>query len=353
MRRPPSPTGRLPWLRLGAGLVVSIVAAVVVVLRVDLREVMQAFEDANYVWLVPAVVMSFLSMPVRAERWRVICYPVPLSFGRSFGILSVGASLTSLLPLRLGDVVRAYLLGELERRSKAWALATLVVERLLDLLTLLVITVVLLPFVSLPAWAAESAWIAAALAVVGVAVLCVAWFGRSVRHARVTRIARLASAGPLARVRTIVTQAVDGLAVLGQPLRLLLAVLWSGLTWITAGVVMWCTLLAFGIDSSPFVAMLLVVVSAVTVAVPLSPSAVGVFHAAVIQTLVVVSPADTATATSFAISAHLLLFAPPVICGLASVWLAPDIADRLLVLRWRRAEQLGTQVVRGGSVPPA
>ncbi|MGH9176468.1 MAG: lysylphosphatidylglycerol synthase transmembrane domain-containing protein, partial [Vicinamibacterales bacterium] len=326
-----------------------VAASIAILVRVDLDDVLRAFGDARYEWLVTASAVSFLTMAIRAERWRLICQPVPVSFSRSFGVLSVGASLSSLLPLRLGDLARVYLIGDLERRSKAWAFATLVFERVLDILVLLAIIVLLLPFVSLPGWAAESAWIAAALAAAGVVAIVAAWFGRSLIEQRAASLGRFLPGAVASRLRPLIKPSVDGLAVLGEPWPLLRAVWWSAILWAATGVIMWSTLVAFGVDASPSLAMLLVIVSAITVAVPLSPSAVGVFHAAIVQVLIVAAPVDSSVAASVAITSHALLFAPPVICGLAAVWLMPEITSRLTMWQARPREIVAITNVPGES----
>lgn len=342
----------LPWTRLALGLLISAGAIAIVLMRVNLDDVAEAFRTARYDWLLLAIAASFLTVAIRAQRWRLLCRPAPMTFTRAFGILSVGAALTSLLPLRLGDVVRAYLAGEMERRSKAWALTTVVVERVLDVVALLVIIVLLLPFVSLPKWAAESTRITLVLAVAGVSVICGIWFGRSLLERRLGPIATRLARGPLERLRSMVQHVVDGLAILGQPARLATVVLWTAALWLTTGVVIWATLRAFGVSGSPSIAMLLVVVSAATVAVPISPGAVGVYHAAIIETLMVITTIDTPTATSVAITSHALLFVPPVVCGFASFWLVPGIAERLLRLRRAPREAVATQIVSSGTIPP-
>ena len=83
----------LPWVRLSVGILISVAACIAILVRVDLNDVLRAFRDARYEWIAPAVAVSFLTMAIRAERWRLICQPVPVSYRRSFWVLSIGASL--------------------------------------------------------------------------------------------------------------------------------------------------------------------------------------------------------------------------------------------------------------------
>ena len=342
----------LPRVRLLLGLVISVAAFGLVVMRVDFNEVADAFRIANYKWLLVAAVCSSLTVPIRAERWRLLCSPTQIAFPRALGILSVGAALTALLPLRLGDVVRAYLVGEMERRSKVWALATMVVERMFDIVALLVITVVLLPFVSLPDWAADSARVTVGLALVGLVAIFGIWFSRSIVERRAGSLSGRFSGRPIEHVRAMVRHVIDGLSILSQPAQLIGAVFWTATLWLVTSVVIWATLMAFNVTTSPTIALLLVLVSAATVAVPLSPSAVGVYHAAIVETLIVVTTVSSSTAASVAIVAHALLFVPPIVFGFACFWLVPGIAERLLLMRRTRKEPAGAQMVSSGPLPP-
>lgn len=76
-------------------------------------------------------------------------------------------------------------------------------------------------------------------------------------------------------------------------------------------------LLAFDLPNSAVIAMLLLAVSAVSMVIPFSPGFVDVYHALVIETLVVFFGAASGPAASFAVTTHLLLFVPPVMIGIS------------------------------------
>jgi len=116
--------------------------------NVDLAAVGDALQTANYVYLIPAVVCTVLGFCLRALRWSHILRPTKaVPFQRLFPIMMVGFATNNLLPARIGEFVRAYLTGSREGVSRSTALATIVVERVCDGLTLLALmTVTLLLF---------------------------------------------------------------------------------------------------------------------------------------------------------------------------------------------------------------
>ncbi|MDQ3547839.1 MAG: flippase-like domain-containing protein [Chloroflexota bacterium] len=116
--------------------------------NVDLAAVGDALQTANYVYLIPAAACTVSGFCVRALRWSHILRPAKaVPFQRLFPIMMVGFATNNLLPARIGEFVRAYLTGSREGVSRSTALATIVVERVCDGLTLLALmTVTLLLF---------------------------------------------------------------------------------------------------------------------------------------------------------------------------------------------------------------
>jgi uncharacterized protein (TIRG00374 family) len=116
--------------------------------NVEISEVGDALREANYVYLIPAALFTMTGFCMRAVRWSFILRPTKqVPFQRLFPLLMVGFAANNLLPARIGEFVRAFLTGSREGISRSTALATIVVERVCDGLTLLMLmTVTLLLF---------------------------------------------------------------------------------------------------------------------------------------------------------------------------------------------------------------
>lgn len=120
---------------LGFGL--TLFFLVIVLLNVKFDEVGIAFGQANYLYLIPAITITFLAYLVRAWRWQIILKPTKeVSYGTSYSVMMIGFMANNLLPARIGEFVRAYTLGAQEKISKSLSLATIVLERVCDGLTL-------------------------------------------------------------------------------------------------------------------------------------------------------------------------------------------------------------------------
>ena len=127
-------TGFFLWLALG---------------NVELAAVQDALRSARYGFLLPAAGCSAAGYCLRTLRWQRILAPTKwIPFGRLFPVLMTGFATNNLLPARIGEFVRAYLLGSKEGLSRSLALATIVVERVCDgltLIALMTVTLILFP----------------------------------------------------------------------------------------------------------------------------------------------------------------------------------------------------------------
>lgn len=131
-----------------------------------LRDVQwSAFADAltrARAWpLVLSALFGMVGIVLRAARWRYMVLPVaPVGHGRMFVVFAMGSMANNLLPVRLGELVRAYLLGRSSSISSSTALATIVYERVVDVFAALALAWIGLYFTPMPAWLSRSSvWV--------------------------------------------------------------------------------------------------------------------------------------------------------------------------------------------------
>jgi uncharacterized protein (TIRG00374 family) len=104
----------------------------------DYGAIREAFSQVTYWYLIPALLLYFTGVLVRAYRWSVLLRPVERVRTRELlGINAVGLMANNVLPLRTGEFVRAYALSQKTNISKSTGLATIAVERIFDGMALL------------------------------------------------------------------------------------------------------------------------------------------------------------------------------------------------------------------------
>jgi glycosyltransferase 2 family protein len=127
-------------LKLILGIGISAVCVWISMRDVHVGEVVAALKRANYVGFVGVMIVTLLGFWIRAVRWRsLITTPKHLSTDSLFSATMIGFMANNVLPFRLGEFVRPWALARRENLSKTTLLATIVVERAVDMLTLLAI----------------------------------------------------------------------------------------------------------------------------------------------------------------------------------------------------------------------
>jgi uncharacterized protein (TIRG00374 family) len=127
-------------LKLAIGIAISAVCVWWSMRDVRPDEVWRALRQANYFGFVVVMATTLLGFWIRAVRWGSLIHePRPIRSDSLFGATMIGFMANNVLPLRLGEFVRPWALARRERLSKTTLFATVVVERAIDMVTLLVI----------------------------------------------------------------------------------------------------------------------------------------------------------------------------------------------------------------------
>ncbi len=303
------------------GLAVTIGTLVLAFRGLHWAEVGEAVGDANYGLLALALVILLAALYVRALRWGVLFYPRRgMRIGNLLGTMNVGYAVNNILPLRVGELARAYVIGEVENVSAAHALSTIVVERTLDTITVVAMLMVTLPFIDAPGWATGPA------VFLGVGFLSLAVLLATLSAAR-DRAMGLVSWGVRflperyrQRTEEAVDAAVEGFAVLRQPAVVAQAAAWSVASWLLSALVMFVVLRALGLEL-PFTAGVFVMAAvSLGMVVPSSPGYIGVFHAIAIESLQNVFGVDRNGAASFALVQHAIIYLVPIVIAAVFLW---------------------------------
>ena len=135
------------------GLGVTVFFLIIVFRNVDFQTLWVALQTADYIYVIPALALTFCGYLVRTKRWQVILAPTKfVPFYDAFQVLIVGFMANNLLPARIGELVRAYILARKEDLSASLSLATIVVERVFDGITIIGFLVALSVVYPLPGW---------------------------------------------------------------------------------------------------------------------------------------------------------------------------------------------------------
>jgi hypothetical protein len=302
-------------LAVAGGLAVSALFAYLAVRDVDWVRFRTALADSRWEWLVPAAVTLALGVFLRAVRWRVLFPPEarpPL--GATLRALLVGTFFNNVLPGRPGEAMRVFTLHQETGTSRAAALGTAVAERVLDVVTLLLLFFVALPWLPHLSWVGRAAVFAGVFgAAVVVAIVVLALWGQRVL-ARVLRpLARLPG-GSRDGVDRLAGELAAGLASLHRARIAVPALVLSVAAILVIACSCWLVTRAFALDVGFGAGVLVMVATNLVLVIPSSPAAIGVFEAAV---LVALAPygVDRSEALSYAVVLHALNVVPFIAIG--------------------------------------
>lgn len=319
------------------GLAVSVGALFLAFRGLHWAEVGEAVANANYGLLALALVILLVALYVRALRWAVLFHPRrEMRVGNLLGAMNVGYAFNNILPLRVGELARAYVIGQVENVSAAHALSTIVVERTLDTITVVAFLMVTLPFIDAPGWARGPALLLG-LGFLGLAVLLATLSAARERAMGLVGWAvRFLPERSRRRTEEAADAAIEGFAVLRQPAVVAQAAAWSVASWLVSAILMFVVLRALGLDL-PFTAGVFVMAAiSLGMVVPSSPGYIGVFHAIAIESLVNVFDVDRNGAASYALVQHAILYLVPIVIGAVFLWQRRDILQQVRL--WARGE---------------
>ncbi|WP_291984403.1 lysylphosphatidylglycerol synthase transmembrane domain-containing protein [Luteitalea sp.] len=300
-------------------LLVTVALIALFLRQADLSAVGRELARAHPSGILLALLASVGTFVFRTFRWQYLLLPIgQVPFGPALRATVIGFGANAMLPGRVGEVLRPYLLARKVHLDPTATFATIVLERALDIITLLILFALSVSLLDAGFAVNDGQMLravqfggliaaAAALGGLGVAFL---FAGHAERVGLVTE--RLTRRLP-ARVGRLATKVVaafgQGFAVLRTPAALALAFGWSVAVWLSIGLTTWAMAWAFALPLTFAGTFTVLMFMAVGVSVP-TPGAVGAFHESVRLALTSLYAADNDRAVAYAVALHALSFIP-------------------------------------------
>jgi glycosyltransferase 2 family protein len=296
------------------GVAISVVALWWAFKDFDLEAVWQTMLSVRLPYFLLLIVPYTLTFLTKVWRWQVLFHPDERR--TPFRVLFPSLMISYIpLPFRLGEVARGVVAGRRTGLPVARVFSTIVVEKVLDVLTLLLIMGIALPFVDLGEL--SQGWLAPVGAGVLVAVLVMLGlvFRPDLAHRLVGWVAGRLPARIGSRLVGLAENVLAGLAPLSNGPTAAKVLAWSLGTWGINVVTVWIMMLAFNLELPIAVAAVLVVVTNLTMAIPAAPGYVGTFEAAVIALLNGAIGVPLDTSQGFALFYHFVGLVPVALMG--------------------------------------
>ena len=319
---------KLPIRQL-AGVGISVICLVLVFRKVDVGQLRSALENFKWHFLAFGLASLAIDYCARIQRWAVMLRAGDAevtSFACTAPFLG-SITLNNVLPFRAGDLVRALVFPAAIGVRRVTATASLLLERLVDMLTLLLslgIGLSLSPVAHVPEWLGRSV---AGLAAGG----CIALFALVVLNKSVLKMltslhaaATRRGASTVSNMLALVIDLTRDAAGMSRPRVLAVLALLSAVVWVGETGLFWAVLHGLSIDAAFPASLTIMAVATLSTLVPSSPGYVGPFHLAAYSAAVMLGGTPV-QAASFAVLAHLGLWLPTTVAGSIAILAKPAL----------------------------
>lgn len=318
------------WIKHVIGGGITLICLGAILRLVKFSEVVEALKQFEWHYLILGVLSLALGYAVRIFRWSVMLSATDhkVSFRNCAAPFLGAIALNNVLPLRLGDVVRALVFPNAMGVTKTAAATSLVVERLIDLVTLLAclaLGVLAIQTLEVPTALRESALV---LALLGGIALAVGFFF-SGSFARLFNnlgdgTENSKGSAKLQQIFRTIAGLFESFDVMSRPRILGLMLLLSVLVWMGETGLFYFALKGLGLEATPLMALLVMAIATLSTLAPSSPGYVGPFHLAAFTAVSLIG-GSSAQAGSYAVIVHLALWVPTTIVGALAIWSRPAL----------------------------
>lgn len=308
-------------IRVLASLLISVVFIYFAFKDVNFQEALDAVKHANYGWLIPAILAMLLSHWLRAIRWQYLMAPIKkIRLHPLFSALMIGYAANNVFPLRVGEFLRAFAIGKTQNVSKTSAFATVIFDRLLDLMSLLLVLAVTLYWFPFPENIKKGAYVIS-VGTIGLVILIILLMQKT--EATLAFMEKLLPDKIFEIVQKLLRSFLQGFLVLKKSEHFPTITLLSISVWLLYAFVVYISFFIFDMDTNyeiGFIESLVVlVIISIGLMIPSSPGFVGTYHWFCIMSLSLFS-VPRSEAASFAIISHLMNTIPITIVGMLYFW---------------------------------
>ena len=298
------------------GIIISIICLNFAFRGIDIKGSIEVVKNINVTYFIISLILSVAIITLRGLRWE--CFiPLNKPIKKRTIVMAtyIGFMANNILPAKLGEVARAYILGVKEDVSKSALIASVVTERLFDVIVggvILTISVAFIP--NLPKTVTYAATLLFVVSIVGFLVLMFLVWQKEFAHKVFHKVFGILPQKIASKLIEFSCNFIDGIGLKNDPKHIFLIFLYTILYLIGQILTIGFLLMSFNIKSSPIIALYVFAMGGFGFAVPSAPSGIGPFEWAIIFGLSLIGVEKT-VAAPYALVYHMMGIAPITIVG--------------------------------------
>ena len=297
------------------GVLISVIGLYYAFRQINFWELWVSIKNVNFVLIILAIVILLLSNVIRAWRWQILVKPIKdVSFEPAFSSIMIGYFGNSVLPFRMGEFLRAYVVADKTSLTASTAFGTIVIERILDFIGLSAVILLIMTVYPLKTIGGSI--------IIGVIVLSLTAFififlfsgFKSTLLVKIEKLSLLRF-GLLRKILLFIKNILDGATTIRATNKLGIILLYTLIIWIMYYCSTYLATIATGIELEWFGFGVLLISTTLAISIPAAPGYVGTYHAAAVYILTNLFNVGRLDAQAAAIILHAVGTIPIVIIG--------------------------------------
>jgi len=297
------------------GVLISVIGLYYAFRQINFWELWISIKNVNFILVILAIVILLLSNVIRAWRWQILVKPIKdVSFEPAFSSIMIGYFGNSVLPFRMGEFLRAFVVADKTSLTASTAFGTIVIERILDFIGLSI--VILLIMTVYPLTSVGGSIIIGVIVLSLTAFIFFFLFG-GFKSSLLVKIEKssLLRIGLLHKILLFIKNFLDGATTIRATNKLGIILLYTLIIWIMYYCSTYLATIATGIELEWFGFGVLLISTTLAISVPAAPGYVGTYHAAAVYILTNLFDVGRSNAQAAAIILHAVGTIPIVIIG--------------------------------------
>ena len=317
------------------GLLITILFMSIFFYAAGLEEVFDSLSQVKFIYLLPSILLYFISLYIRTLRWQYILKTVSsIKTSILFKAIAIGYSTNNILPVRLGELIRLYYVARISQIPKSTTLGTIITERIMDALTLIacvaftLLGFLLLDFIKFDALFTIENLIITTLISGSLAILLIffllIWLIKDPKVIEnfIKRIFRRLSHSTLEKILNIYNYFLQGLIILGSIKKITYIFFISFIVWIFEFLLAYILVISLGVENFKYenISLFFILTVSISVAnlatsIPLTQGGIGPFELGG-SLILIMFGIEASYAGAFMILLHALLLIPITLVGL-------------------------------------
>ena len=306
------------------GLAISLIFLYFAFSTVEFKPFADSLQSANYVYLIPIIILIFITYIIRALRWKILLLPVKnISTHTLFATLFIGNMANNILPLRIGEILRALIIGKSGGISRSLTFATIIVERVMDIVSIFIVSIIVLFIFRIPEGSTDIQFqkIGFFIALFIVFFFIITLFLIKKTHQTLALLEKLLKPIPekySIKIIHICVKLIEGFKIIEKKKHFFGVLFLSFLSWFSFIAQVYILLIAFNLIvpyNIPIIASFIITIFATVAVILPTPGFIGSFHAICTQGLLIFNVSKNES-LAYVTVLHAVSIIPTIVIGL-------------------------------------